>query len=323
MDNITHTLSGVLLSRAGLNRISPHATLLLVLAVNVADLDVLAGFTGPTGYLRYHRGPTHSLVAMPLLALLVVALVRLFRRKNFSWGRAFWVALIGVASNPLFDLTNTYGVRLLWPFSDQWFNADFIAIVDVWIWVLFGVGLAAPWLSGLVSREIGARPSPPHRAAIVVLCLLAVYGFGRFLLHQRAVAVLDSRMYQGEAPLRVAAMPAPANPFRWVGLVEGRAFMEMHPDMNLLEEFDPSGGALYYKPESRAAIVRASQTQAFRVFTAFSQWPAWSVTPVADPEGAVMVKAADLRFGPPESSHFAAAAVVDAGGNVLRSSLVH
>ena len=73
MDNITHTLTGVMLSRAGLNRLSPHATLLLVVGANAPDLDVVSAIAGSSAYLQYHRGPSHSLVAIPVLALLVTA----------------------------------------------------------------------------------------------------------------------------------------------------------------------------------------------------------------------------------------------------------
>ena len=229
MDNITHTLTAVMFSRAGLNRLSPHATALLAVAVNAPDLDILCAVAGPASYLHYHRGPTHSILGVPILALLVAALAMLVARKSFSWGRAYALALIGVASNPLLDCANTYGVRLLWPFSERWFNADFVFIFDVWIWVLLALGLVVPWMSALVSSEIGAQAGKGRGAAVVVLCSLSLYGFGRYLLHERAVAVLDSRMYQSEMPLRVAALPTAANPFRWTGLVEGKRVLPSVP----------------------------------------------------------------------------------------------
>jgi inner membrane protein len=320
VDNITHTLSGVVLSRAGLNRLSPNATLLLVVAVNAADLDVLTALAGPVASLRYHRGPLHSLVAMPLVALLVTAVVGFLRRRNFRWGDAYVVSLVGAASNPIFDLANNYGVRILWPFSNRWIHADFLPIVDPWIWMLLLLGLVAPWLSRLVSSEIGAKAGSGRGAAVLVLCLLGAYGFGRHLLHERAVAVLDSRMYQGEVPVRVAAIPSLANPFRWTGLVEGKQFIERHPELDLLEEFNPSAGVIYYKPEPGPEIDRARQTVLFRAFLDFAQWPLWRVTPLTGPEGGVTVELTDLRFGAPGDSRFAVTARVDASGRVVDTS---
>jgi inner membrane protein len=313
MDNLTHTLTAVMLSRAGLNRWSPHATALLVVAVNAPDLDILSAVAGPASYLHYHRGPTHSILGIPILALLVAALAVLVARKSFSCGRAYALALIGVASNPLLDCANSYGVRLLWPFSERWFNADFIYIVDVWMYVLLALGLVVPWVSALVSSEIGAQAGKGRGVAVVVLCSLSLYGFGRYLLHERAVAVLDSRIYQSEAPRRVAAMPTPANPFRWTGLVEGKEFFQVFPRLDLLEEFNPSEGAILYKPEPGPEIKRAAQIEQFRVFLGFAQWPLWSVTPVAEPEGGVKVKLVDLRFG--DSRSFFAASTILAPGH--------
>ena len=305
MDNLTHTLTAVLLSRAGLNRLSPHAAWLLVAGANAADLDVISGLSGQAAYLQYHRGPTHSLVAMPVLALLVTLLVRFFRRRGFSWGKAYLVALIGVASNPLLDLANPYGVRILWPFSSRWVNFDFLAIFDVWIWLLLGAGIAVPWLLHAVSREIGAEAGSGRGMAIFVLCLAILYGGAKFVLHERAVAVLDARMYQGQVPLRVAAMPSAVNPFRWVGLVEGRGFTGMYPGLNLLEDFDPSSGEIHYKPEW------TPRSEPFRSFLEFAQWPVWKLTPLPEPEGAVQVELSDLRFGPPGSSRFSVTAPVN------------
>ncbi len=319
MDNITHTLTAVMFSRAGLNRLSPHATALLVVAVNAPDLDILSAIAGPVSYLHYHRGPTHSILGVPILALLVAALAMLVARDSFSWGRAYTLALIGVASNPLLDLANAYGVRLLWPFSERWFNADFVNIFDVWIWVLLALGLVAPWVSALVSSEIGAQAGKGRGAAVVVLCLLSLYGFRRYLLHERALAVLDSRIYQGEAPRRVAAMPTAVNPFRFTGLVEGTEFFKVYPRLNLLDEFDPSEGVMLYKPEPGLEIKRAAETERFRIFLGFAQWPLWSVTPVAEPEGGVEVKLVDLRFRD-SGSFFAVSTILDANRRVLDPS---
>jgi inner membrane protein len=321
VDNLTHTLIGLVLSRAGLNRITPHATLLLVVAANAADIDAAAGLAGLGAFLRYHRGPWHSFVAMPVLALLVVALVRFAFRKRLSWPHAFLVSLIGVASNPLSDLTNTYGVQLLWPFSTRWMHADFIPILDPWILVALTGALLIPWFAGLVNSDIGAKKGTGRGAAIFFLCVIAFYGFGRYLLHDRAVAILDARLYQSQAPLRVGAFPALGNPFRWTGVVEGMGFFQVLPDFNLREEFDPSAGSVYYKPEARPEIDKARDTAAFRDFLEFSQWTLWRVAPVSDPENGVQVQAVDLRFGTSERSRFAATAVFDGSGRLLNSEL--
>jgi len=42
MDKLTHSLVGVLLSRAGVKRLAPRATVTLVLGANAPDIDIEA-----------------------------------------------------------------------------------------------------------------------------------------------------------------------------------------------------------------------------------------------------------------------------------------
>ena len=46
MDNVTHTLTAVVLSRAGLNRWHPQSIWLLMLAANIPDIDIVAALRG-------------------------------------------------------------------------------------------------------------------------------------------------------------------------------------------------------------------------------------------------------------------------------------
>src|ERR1022692_3642428 len=137
MDPLTHTATGLFLSRIGLKRWTPLATPILLLAANAPDIDIITAGGGSLSYLHYHRHLTHSLVAMPVMALLPVVLVRLVARKPVHWAGAFFAALIAVASHLLLDLTNAYGIRLLLPFSAEWLRLDLNNIYDLWIWGVF------------------------------------------------------------------------------------------------------------------------------------------------------------------------------------------
>ena len=59
--------------------------------------------------------------------------------------------------------------------------------------------------TGLVSAEIGARNTSGRGAAVLALALLFGYEAGRYMLGSRAVEILGSRLYQGEAPARITA----------------------------------------------------------------------------------------------------------------------
>ena len=319
MDNLTHSATGFFLGRTGLSRGVPHANWILLLAANAPDVDLVSGAGGALAYLNCHRHLTHAIPLAPLLALLPLLLVRVVSRRALPWGRAYLISLAGVGSHLALDFTNIYGVRLMLPFSARWFRLDQTGVVDLWIWSVCLLALVGPVLARLVNAEIGASRAAPGRGwAVFALLFLLFYNAGRGVLHERAEAVLDARLYDGAAPLRVAALPSAANPFLWRGLVETPDFYSLQ-EVNLLGEFDPAQGRRFYKPEAAPALSAAAGTRVFRDFLRFSQFPLWRVTPVWEPEPGTRVEAMDLRFGTPSAPAFVATAVVDARGEVRRA----
>ena len=310
MDNLTHTLTGLMMSRAGLNRFSARPGLVLMLAANVPDLDVVSLLGGPLSYLHYHRWYTHTIVLAPLMAILPVLLACALDRSTKAWKSAYMLSLIGVASHLLMDWTNAYGIRMLMPFSNRWLHLDITNIVDLWIWGVLLAACLGPALGRLVSSEIGAKPGTGRGMAILALSFLLAYDYGRFLLHQRAVAALENRVYAGQTPREVAAFPSgPGNPVTWVGWVR-TSDRSIRLPINLLQTFDPEAGSPFYEPESSPALKAAQDTPVFHQFLQFALYPLWRVTPVAEPEGASRVDLTDWRFG------FTASAVVDKMGRV-------
>ena len=124
--------------------------------------------------------------------------------------------------------------------------------------------------------------------------------------------------YDGAAPVRVAALPSPANPLRWRGLVETADFYVVE-DVDLTGDFDPSAGRRFYKPQESAARLAAARTPVFRDFLRFAEYPLWRVEPVVEPRSGTRVEAMDLRFGNPPAPAFVATAVVDAAGRPVRT----
>ncbi|MGB7924681.1 MAG: metal-dependent hydrolase [Pyrinomonadaceae bacterium] len=147
MDNLTHSLVGLAAAKAGLERVSPGATALCVLAANAPDADILALVGGKWAYLHHHRGITHSIAGTLTLALLLPSLfylgdlivARIRRRApRVKFGGLLLASLVVSATHPLMDWTNNYGVRPLLPWSSQWFYGDLVFIVDPWIWLTVG-----------------------------------------------------------------------------------------------------------------------------------------------------------------------------------------
>lgn len=323
MDPLTHTATGLFLSRAGLNRWTPLATPILILAANAPDIDIVTAAGGSLNYLQYHRHLTHSLIAMPAMAILPVALVALLaRRKKIRWMGAFFAALIAVAVHLLLDLTNSYGIRLLTPFSSRWFRLDITNVVDLWIWAFFLLCIIGPLISRLVSSEItsgsGKIRYPGRGFAIAGLAFLLLYNCGRAVLHSRAAAVLDSRIYNESPPLRVAALPDASSPWLWRGVVETPGFYAVE-DVNLAGDFDPTRATLFHKPDPGPELDVARRTRTFQVFLGFSQLPLWRVSPVSEPEGGKLVEIFDMRFGSPASPGIHCGALLNSSLHVLET----
>ena len=81
MDNITHSLVGLMLARAGLEKTTPHGAAMMVLAANAPDIDAIFWFSGTWMYLEWHRTYPHAIAFAPLVALLPMLLARV----RFSW----------------------------------------------------------------------------------------------------------------------------------------------------------------------------------------------------------------------------------------------
>lgn len=168
MDNITHTLVGVLVGEAiargpavtaevaaqagGAARSGPglpgtvrRSLIVMGLAVssNLPDADLLyTSFASrPLGYMLQHRGYTHTLPgALGLALLLTLACEAWLRWRGLrpSTADRGWIigsALLGVLLHLGMDYTNSYGVHPFWPFNDSWLYGDSVFIVEPLIWI--------------------------------------------------------------------------------------------------------------------------------------------------------------------------------------------
>ena len=314
MDNVTHTLVGVMLGRA--SGAPKHAVGMAMIAANLPDIDVVAGLGGALPYLEYHRSYTHALAFAPLMAAVPPLIILAIFRQRISLAM-YALSLIAVLSHLLLDWTNVYGIRMLLPFSSRWLRLDITDVVDPWILVLLLFALAAPAFARMVNMEISSRsgPGPKRGWAWFALVMLIAYEGGRYSGHERALGVMGSRLFNGAVPHRLTATPVRFNPLEWRGIVEGDGFVSIVP-VNLAETFDPAAGSIDYPAMPGPEIDAARKTRPFEVFEKFNQLPFWKVTPLPD---ATRVELIDLRFGTPQRPGFEASAVVDGSGKVRES----
>ena len=300
MEPVTHALASLALGRAGVNRVTRLATPMLLISGLAADLDWLSVFRGARAFLRDHRVVTHSLAGAAVIALATAGVFWALGRKHPSapvqFVRALLVCGAGAAGHLLLDLGNSYGVMLLWPFRAKWYAWDLLAPIDPWVLILLLLGLLLPGLFRLVSEEIGARPKArgAQRGAIIALVLVAGYVGARWMLHDRALEALNSRIYNGQTPLAVGAFPAGASPFTWSGIVETDSAVEELPvSLGPGSAFDPDLARTHFKPEASPALESARNSALAREFLQFARFPKASVEKTSD---GYRVELRDLRF---------------------------
>jgi len=155
----------------------------LVIASNLPDLDV-AVFATSTLAMSFRRGWTHGVLAQATLPILLtgamlaydrlIALPSIRERASRAEvpaphaARAVQLLLLsylGVLAHVFMDFLNSYGVRLLMPFSDRWFYGDTLFIVDPWLYLVLGAGW---WVSHRRARQGRADTGGPARLGLVL-----------------------------------------------------------------------------------------------------------------------------------------------------------
>jgi len=320
MDNLTHSLVAVALSRSGLQRVIPHATLLLIISSNLPDIDILALAGGQLADLEIHRGYTHSLVAIPVLAILSALLTMVIGVQPVPFLRACFVGCVGVGGHLLLDATSSFGIRALLPFSSRWFYLDLNGFYDGVILAALALAFVWPWFVDLVSSEIGRNSKNRGQgSAIFMLLFLLLYEGGRWTLHQRVLEDLNSRLYDGQVPLEVSALAEPNDPFHWTGIIETEDAFRM-VRANVIGLNKASDARIFRKPARNPVYRAVMRTEPFRYMAYFSRFPVWDFEPIRLSRGlGLRVEMTDLRFGTPGAGDFHASALTDAAGRVLET----
>jgi inner membrane protein len=164
MDNLAHTLVGAALGRAVADRRAPMPALVGAIAANAPDWsEFFVGFHGRRiEYYSMHRGITHSFLGAAVETIGLTVLVWLLatawsRRRRTAAPSWRWIALcVGttVLSHLYMDWQGSYGLRPFLPWSERWYYADWVAIVDPFFWVapLLALAWGSPrhWRPALV-----------------------------------------------------------------------------------------------------------------------------------------------------------------------------
>lgn len=321
MDNLTHTLVGLMISRCGFDSIAGKRgergmAAMAMLAANTPDIDGFSFFYNQLEYLEVHRGYTHALLFIPAIALLPMLLVKAVTRQRPTL-LAWFVCMLVVLSHLLLDWLLVYGLRMYLPFSDRWLRLDIGSLIDPIVWAILLLAASVPYVLSLASREIGSRKATGGRRgwAWAALLMLTGYEVYRWNSHQQAVESMNALLYMGQPARNVYAFPDGL--WRWRGVVEGSDFFYEIP-VGWDGEFSMNDARLEYKAAMTLELEAARRDPVFQTLVRFNQVPFWRASPLED---GTLVQLIDLRFGGFNGGLFTATAIVHADGRVENARL--
>ncbi|HLK03404.1 MAG TPA: metal-dependent hydrolase [Candidatus Acidoferrum sp.] len=209
MDTITHGIAGALIGKAlfrGEDLVSRRpmnqariVTWAMMLGAIFPDSDVIRDIFSKNDMLMitWHRSITHSLLCLPVFAILLAVVTREFARwrkwESPSLAQLTGIYAVGILSHILLDLVTTFGTMVWSPLEwsrpawDLVFIVDFsfsgiLLIPQLLEWVnrdaahakrraliLWVVVVPSPFLIAAIARIVGA---PISAGAILTACLL-------------------------------------------------------------------------------------------------------------------------------------------------------
>jgi inner membrane protein len=289
MDNLCHTLVGAALGEAGLKRGTRLGSATLMIASNLPDLDVLVFATG-TPSVAFRRGWTHGILADAVLPPLLTAVMLVVASRRAATTRQpsvrpmqlLLLSYIGVILHVLMDLLNTYGVRLLMPFSQRWFYGDVLFIIDPWLWLVLGIG---------VSLSVRRRAPNWSRASLAVA---AAYVLTMLVAARTArTEMIDRwRQVEGQPPHALMVGPIPVSPLQRQLIIDAgdryETGMFTWQPRNIRFDADDVS-----KNDTDPRVAAARKAPNIRAFLIWSRFPFWTFEPV---EGGTRVTVGDMRF---------------------------
>ncbi len=285
MDNITHTLTGAIASKAG--PVHHHTRLvfwILIVAANIPDIDFLLQFFGDRiFYMEQHRALSHSFIFAPFFAAFIAYILKL-SVKGIDFRLAFTYTFIGIIIHIFFDLITSFGTMIFYPITDARYTLDLIFIID-------------PWLTGsLIVFLILGRKFKLHRKKIIwgAIAFVLVYFVLAFVNREIVRSNADDFFSDhGIEYNRMIVLPQPLAITNWMVAVEtdDAAYQifthtfESPGDYSLLD---------YPLMEPNQFIRAAKYTDEVEFFKWFARMPVYEY--YTDADGDHIVEYYDLQF---------------------------
>jgi len=210
MDTLTHALSGMLVARASHQADDELPVWLRSWAGffigAFPDIDFISRLFGITAYLNIHRGITHSVVFIPIWALLLSWLLAKLSRNKYSWKLFLPVCLLSLSIHVFADVITAYGTEVLAPFSNVRISIPTTFIIDLYF---TGIILFAILLSTFI-KKYAKTIALGGVVCLMGYVLLQSYWMRVALEHAYTSAPVDKMQNA-----KVDVIPQPLSPINW------------------------------------------------------------------------------------------------------------
>jgi membrane-bound metal-dependent hydrolase YbcI (DUF457 family) len=283
---LTHALLSLALARGFFARRGWPVLAGMLVAGTLADVDLISAWFGPAAYLAARRTFTHSLLGtLVIIAIAAWIAHKLDGKRLETWKGILAATSCAAIAHLLFDLCQSGGIALLWPFRGMRYALDWLPQVDPWVLFLLFGAVVVPEFFRMVSLEIGASYKKPrgHNGALVVLALIVIYIGARGVLHFSSVALLEPRSYHGESPRRAETFADALSLFTWHGVVETQSYLCLvEVPVTSGDSFDPESGTCLHKPEESPVLTAVQQSAVGRKFLSAARMPRAAVDKTED-----------------------------------------
>ncbi|OUR73736.1 hypothetical protein A9Q78_02570 [Methylophaga sp. 41_12_T18] len=211
MDLLTHIIVGGCVAQIPSQSTTSDSTIKLSfyqraiiggIAALFPDIDYLLFLWDPLEFLAYwHRAETHSLLLVPIWAVLLTKLWTMSDRLKPFQPLIFWICLLAVTSHSLVDSLTVFGTQWFAPFSDYRISWNLLFIIDIYFTML------------VILTLIGMYCWPHKKSVYLPLLLPMCYLL--FVDQIKQTAYQELAINSSSPSATITLLPQPLSPFYW------------------------------------------------------------------------------------------------------------
>lgn len=227
----------------------------------IPDLDVLLNpFFDSIQQLSIHRAFSHSIFFSIILSLLFGKILsNKYKSSYISW---VWACFLSLFTHPLLDICTTYGTRILFPLTKDFYSLDNVFVIDplYTIWLL--IACIMLWIM---------KKSNPNRQKVINISLLLSTGY---LLYGLAVNLYVKNIFINQLEEKnisyekIKIVPTPFNTILWEAIIKTKDGL-YYSEYSLLDKNYPTH--FHFEKNDVAFIEEKKKIEALQPFFNFTQ----------------------------------------------------